>query len=261
MDRGTLLGLILGIAIIVAGVLSGESPGAFWNLPSILIVLGGTLATTMIKFPPQNLLGTLTVARQAFLTRSPTPEELVPVLARLAKDVRRDSILAMEKVPIKDPFLKRAVGLAVDGADPAVIESFLRSEVAAELDRHERGERIFRAMGAAAPAFGMIGTLIGLVEMLAEMDDPSKIGGAMAVAILTTFYGATLAYLIFIPIADKLAERSRAEWMTRELTIQGFMSILSGQHPSLVERRLYGLLGPGTKAKGAPPRNRLRPAA
>lgn len=261
MDRGTLVGLILGIAFVSAAIALGHSPLAFWNLPSLLIVVGGTFATTLMKFPVTNFLGTLDAVAQAFRARKERPEDLVPVLGALAKDVRRESLLAMEKSRVTDPFLRRAVALAVDGAEPSVIESILRAETAAEAERHERGERILRSMGHTAPAFGMIGTLIGLVQMLSEMDDPSQIGDAMAVAILTTFYGAFLAYVIFLPIADKLAERSRAELMSREIATQGVLSILAGHHPSLVERRLYGLLGYGAQTGGKLPRNRMRPAA
>ncbi|MEZ4648109.1 MAG: MotA/TolQ/ExbB proton channel family protein [Candidatus Eisenbacteria bacterium] len=261
MDRGTVIGLALGIAFVTLAIALGQSPKAFWNLPSLLIVVGGTFATTLVKFPISNFLGTVQVLKQAFRTRSERPEDLVPILGALAKEVRKESLLAMEKTRVADPFLKRGVSLAVDGTEPSVIESMLRAETAAEAERHERGERIFRSMGQAAPAFGMIGTLVGLVQMLSEMDDPSKIGSAMAVAILTTFYGAFLAYVIFLPIADKLAERQRSELMARELATQGLLSILAGHHPRLVERRLYGLLGYGRQTTGKPPENRLRPAA
>lgn len=261
MDRGTIVGLVLGVAFVTLAIVLGHSPLAFWNLPSFLIVIGGTFATTLMKFPLTNFFGMFDVLRQAFLSRAESPEDLVPVIGALAKDVRKESLLAMEKTRVLDPFLRRAVSLAVDGTEPAVIESMLRAEAAAEAERHERGERIFRSMGQAAPAFGMIGTLIGLVQMLSEMDDPSKIGGAMAVAILTTFYGAFLSYVVFLPIADKLAERNRAEMMSREIATQGLLAILAGHHPRLVERRLYGLLGYGSQTTGKPPRNRLRPAA
>ncbi|MCA9726680.1 MAG: MotA/TolQ/ExbB proton channel family protein [Candidatus Eisenbacteria bacterium] len=261
MDFGTIIGLIAGIGLVTAAILLGETASAFWSLPSLLIVVGGTLASTLIKFPLSVVVGTVDVVRLAFVRRAERPEELVGVMVRLAQEVRRESLLALERVPVSDPFLKRGVGLAVDGTEPALIESLLRAEAIAEQERHDRGQRIFRTMGQTAPAFGMIGTLIGLVQMLTRMDDPSKIGGAMAVAILTTFYGAALAYLVFIPIAEKLSERSRTDWLHREMAIQGLLSILNGHHPRLVERRLHGILGPGRSTNGRLPRNRLRPAA
>jgi chemotaxis protein MotA len=261
LDFGTLIGLIAGVGLVATAILIGESATAFWNVPSLLIVVGGTTASTLIKFPLPVLVGSITVVRQAFLQRTERPEQMVGLMVRMAQEVRRESLLALERVPVADPFLKRGVDLAVDGTEPALIETLLRTEAMAEQERHDRGQRIFRAMGQTAPAFGMIGTLIGLVQMLTEMDDPSKIGGAMAVAILTTFYGAALAYLVFIPIAEKLGERSRADWLQREMAIQGLLSILNGHHPRLVERRLHGILGPGRMVNGRLPRNRLRPAA
>lgn len=261
LDRGSISGLVLGVGFIVAAIIMGREPNAFWNPSSVVIVLGGTIAATLVKFPFAYVRATPAVALQAFRSKNESPEELVALITKLAEHVRRESLLALENVRITDPFLKRAVGLAVDGHEAHLIESLLRSEAGAEVERHERGERIFRSLGQTAPAFGMIGTLIGLVQMLTVMDDPSKIGSAMAVAILTTFYGAFLAYVIFLPIADKLYERSRAEVVRREIAIQGVLGILEGQHPRLVQRRLFGLLGWGEIVAGKPPTNRLRPVA
>lgn len=261
MDLGTLFGLIGGIGVMALAISLGINASSFWDVPSVLIVVGGVVATTFIKFPWSVVLATVSVLRQAFRVGGESPEMLVGVIVRLSQEVRRESLLAMESVPIRDPFLRRGIALAVDGADPELIESVLRSEVAAEAGRHDRGQRLLRSMGQTSPAFGMVGTLIGLVQMLSAMDDPSKIGSAMAVALLTTFYGVTLAYAVFLPLAEKLADRSRAEMLSREIVIQGVLSILSGHHPKMVERRLHGLLGPGRATNGRLPRNRLRPAA
>lgn len=261
MDLGTLFGLIGGIVVMAVAIALGINATAFWDVPSALIVVGGTVATTFIKFPWSVVLATATVVRQAFRANGESPELLVGIIVRLAQEVRRESLLAMESVPIRDPFLRRGIAMAVDGADPALIETVLRGEVAAEATRHDRGQRLLRSMGQASPAFGMMGTLIGLVQMLSTMDDPSKIGSAMAVALLTTFYGVALAYCVFLPLAEKLGDRSRAELLSREIVIQGVLSILSGHHPKMVERRLHGLLGPGRAPEGRLPRNRLRPAA
>jgi chemotaxis protein MotA len=244
LDRSTVIGIILGLVLIGGAVAMGPSTAIFWNFPSFLIVGGGIMATTFIRFPASVVLGSARVISQAFVDRLISPVDLVRDIVRLAYAVRKDSLLAMEKEIVRDRFLRHGVELCVDGIDPAVVESALRAEGASILDRHERGQRILRGMGASAPAFGMIGTLIGLVQMLTMMDDPSKIGGSMAVAMLTTFYGAFLAYLIFLPLADKLAERAREELVRREIVILGLSSILAGAHPRLVERRLLGLLEP-----------------
>lgn len=244
IDRSTVLGFLIGVLFVGGAIYLGPTRAAFWDLPSVLIVFGGTAATTLVKFPAETLATTAAVVRQAFLDRMPSPSELVQTLSRLADLVRRDSLLAMEREKIQDPFLQRAVNLCLEGAAPDVIESTLRSETVMLVERHERGQRIFRGMGQSAPAFGMIGTLIGLVQMLTLMDDPSKIGGSMAVAILTTFYGAFFAYMVFNPIADKLSERSRQEQLNKEIVIQGILSIMAGHHPRMVERRLHVLLEP-----------------
>lgn len=245
MDRSTVAGILLGLVLISTAVLLGPSAGAFWNPAAVLIVLGGTIAATLIRFPARVVMGSTRVIRQAFVDRLASPTDLVRQIVRLSTVVRQESLLAMEREPIRDRFLRRGVELCVDGADPGTVEVLLRTEVATVLERHERGQRMLRGMGASSPAFGMIGTLIGLVQMLKSMDDPSKIGGAMAVALLTTLYGALLAYLLFLPMADKLAERSRQELVNREIVIQGLAAIMAGYHPKMVERRLLGLLEPG----------------
>ncbi len=244
MDKTTVIGLLLGLSFILGAIFAGPTSEAFWNPAGLLIVVGGVLATTLIRFPARVVASTTKVIRQAFLVRLESPTDLVGTLVQLTEAARKDSLLALDRFEVKDPFLRRGVELCVDGVEPAVIESVLRGEIASVLDRHYRGQRIFKGMGTSAPAFGMIGTLIGLVQMLTSMEDPSKIGGAMAVAILTTFYGAFMAYLIFFPVADKLAERSREELVNRELIVQGLMGMLAGQHPRIVERHLVSLLEP-----------------
>jgi chemotaxis protein MotA len=244
VDRSTVLGIALGVLLIGGAVILGPAARSFWSFSSVLIVGGGVIATTFIRFPAPVVLGSVRVIGRAFADRMESPVDLVHDLVRLAYTVRKESLLAMEREVVRDRFLRRGVELCADGIDPATIESVLRSEGASILERHERGQRILRGMGNSSPAFGMIGTLIGLVQMLSMMDDPSKIGGSMAVAMLTTFYGALLAYLVFLPLADKLGERARQEVINREIIIQGLVSILAGTHPRLVERRLLGLLDP-----------------
>ena len=242
MDRGTLLGLLLGVTFVAGAVLLGPASSAFWNPSAILIVVGGTLATTFVKFPMGVVRDAVSISRAAFQKFDPSTIPLIRSIVHLSRDSRRGGLLSLQEVDADDDFLVRAIGLAVDGADSEFLENVLRAEIAGDLERYDRGERVFRAMGQAAPAFGMIGTLIGLVQMLARMDDPSKIGGSMAVAILTTLYGAALAYIFFIPIADKLNERARSEHLRRELTVQGVLAILGGYHPHLVERHLFSMI-------------------
>lgn len=244
MDRSTVIGIGLGLLFIGGAVLLGPASHAFWSLQSMVIVLGGVIAATLIRFPAAVVLGSLRILRQAFLHPAHLPSDLARDMVRLSYVVRRDNLLSMERERVDDVFLRRGIELCVDGMEPATVEVVLRTEGAAILERHQRGQRMLRGMGASAPAFGMIGTLIGLVQMLTLMDDPSKIGASMAVAILTTFYGALLAYLVFLPLADKLSERARLEAVNREIVIQGLLGILAGYHPRLVERRLLSLLEP-----------------
>lgn len=242
MDRGTIIGLFLGVAFIAGAVLLGPVASAFWNPAAVLIVLGGTFASTIARFPFDVFQAAILVTRSIFVRRERSVVRLVHTLVELSRESRRGGLLSLQHVKAEDPFLEKAVDLAVDGADAGFIENVLRGEIAANVESYERGERVFRSMGQVAPAFGMIGTLIGLVQMLAQMDDPSKIGTSMAVAILTTLYGAALAYVLFLPIADKLSERAREDWLHRELIVQGILSIMGGYHPHLVERHLLAMI-------------------
>ncbi len=261
LDRSTLFGIVAGALLITGAILLGPGHGAFWHFPSIVIVVGGVAATTLIRFPAPVVLGSARVVQQAFLNRTASPVELAASLVRMAELVRRDSLLALEREPVRDPFLRRGIELCVDGADPGAVETVLRTESASISERHERGQRILRSMGSSAPSFGMIGTLIGLVQMLTRLDDPRRIGSAMALAMLTTLYGALLAYLVFLPLADKLAERSRQELLNREIVVHGLLAILSGYHPRMVERRLLGLLEPGFRPQSVRRGRRGRSAA
>jgi chemotaxis protein MotA len=219
----------------------------FFNVPSLLIVLGGTIATTFIRFPMPMVLGTVNVIKNAFLERSAPVDEMIRKIVELSELARRESVLALDNVEIEDPFLRKGVQLAVDGTDPALIRQILNTELVAILDRHKLGNKIFRGMGDSAPAFGMIGTLIGLVQMLMAMDDPKSIGPAMAVALLTTMYGAIIANVVCIPIADKLAYRTQNEKLLKQVCIQGIYGIMAGTHPRVIEEKLLTFLAPASR--------------
>lgn len=244
MDLATLIGIFAGILLIGSAIFMGPSPMAFVNAPSVLIVVGGTVAATLVRFPLKTVLITFKVAANAFVDRVPQPYALIHKIVELAEKSRRDSLLSLENVPIEDEFLKKGIQLCVDGTEPEVLRETLRTEMDGIVERHKRGQRIFKGIGAAAPAFGMIGTLIGLVNMLVKMDDPSAIGPQMAVALITTFYGSVIANLIALPIADKLGERSSLELQNKEIVIHGIMGILAANHPRIVETRLVSYLEP-----------------
>ena len=254
MDLGTGLGLILGF-LLIGGAIAGGGVGfgPYANLPSVLIVIGGSLCATMISLPIKNLKGVIQVVRNAFFEKSLAAQGLIRDLVRYAEVARRDGILSLENMTdeIEDHFIVKGIQMAVDGTDPELIEQIMQLELSALEERHAKGQAIFRSMGTYAPAFGMIGTLIGLVAMLQQLDDPKTIGPAMAVALLTTLYGALLANLVFLPLAEKLTNRTDEERLIKEIIIRGVMSIQSGDNPRIVEQKLKSFLPPKLREEPA----------
>jgi len=221
MDIATLVGLLLAFSTILISMFLGGSMGAFINAPSIILVFGGTIGVTLINQRLVHVIGAVKVMMQAFFDRTTAPAALVPVIIDLATKARKDGVVSLENEPIEDPFIARGVRLGADGLSPEMVKSTLTAELIALKDRHERGHRIFRFMGATAPSMGMIGTLVGLVQMLRTLDDPDMIGPSMAVALLTTMYGAILAFVVFNPIAEKLSNRTTEEVASKMLAIAG----------------------------------------
>ncbi|HLT90939.1 MAG TPA: flagellar motor protein PomA [Woeseiaceae bacterium] len=238
MDLATLIGLIGALAVVLASILIGGSAATFVNAPSLLIVLGGTALVTMMKFSLRQFAGAASIAVHAFLHRPSAPEELIGTAVELAKTARQGGLLALEEAEVPDEFMKAGLTLVIDGHPGDVVRSMLTKDLHHTLQRHAQGQAIFKAIGDVAPAMGMIGTLIGLVQMLANMNDPKQIGPAMAVALLTTLYGALLANLFALPIADKLAVRSREESHRKLLIIDALLAIQSGQNPRVIENML-----------------------
>jgi len=238
LDLATLIGLIGAFGIVLASIMIGGSAGTFINTPSLLLVLGGTVLVTMMKFSLGKFLGATSIAVKAFLHKPSSPEELIENAVQLAKSARQGGLLALEDAEVRDDFMKSGLGLLIDGHPAEVVRSMLSKDLHQTLQRHSDGQDIFKAIGDVGPAMGMIGTLIGLVQMLANMDDPKQIGPAMAIALLTTLYGAILANMVALPIADKLAVRSREENVRKSLIIDALLSIQSGQNPRVIENML-----------------------
>lgn len=248
MDIATLIGLVVGLGLIVASMASGGSLAAFFNVPGLLIVVGGTFAALFVKESMGNVLGAAKVMMNAFFARSQSPETLIPIIVDLATKARKEGLVALDGVDIDDPFVARGVQLGVDGLSPEVIKGILASEIGSLRQRHMRGKDIFKFLESTAPAMGMIGTLIGLVQMLKTISDPSAIGPAMAVALLTTLYGAILAFLMFGPIAGKLQNRSQEETARKALAIAGVEAILNGESSMVIQSKLASHLAPKERA-------------
>ena len=244
MDIATIIGLTAGSILITAAIILGGSALIFINIPSLLIVLGGTIAATLIKYSIADMVNTISVIMKTFSVKNASPVELVDHIKDMAEIARREGLLALEGKDHGDEFLSKGLSLLADGVDASQVVMVLDRELQYSKDRHKKGQNILKGMGATAPAFGMIGTLIGLVQMLAAMDDPSKIGPAMAVALLTTLYGAVFANLIFLPLADKLDLRSKEEGLNRELVLAGVEAIARGENPRLIEQHLKVFLAP-----------------
>ncbi len=244
MDIATIIGLISGTALMLWAILGKSDIGAFIDGGSVAIVIGGAVSAALVSFPMKNIMGIAKVVKNCFFTKTRDANELIKDLVSYAEVARRDGILALENVTgdIKDPFLVSGIQMAVDGSDPDLIENVMANDLETIEARHADGKALFDNIGKYAPAFGMIGTLVGLVIMLQNMADPSKIGPAMAVALLTTLYGALVANLVALPMADKLGVRSRQELLLKMIIIKGVMSIQSGDNPRIVEQKLKTFL-------------------
>ena len=250
MDISTVVGLVMGVGLVLTSILMGEGGLVpFIDIPSVMITIGGATAAVMMNFTLGKVLGVFGVIKNCFFAKLPTTNEVINQLGEFAATVRRDGLLALENrlEEVHDRFLKRGLEMVIGGTSAEDLQRVLETEVSYIEERHKTGKKIVDAMGAAAPAFGMIGTLIGLVQMLRSLDDPSKIGGGMAVALLTTLYGAIVANLFCIPLAGKLEVRSKDEIMVRELMVVGLVSLVEGQTPRVVQERLQAFLSPGQR--------------
>ena len=250
MDLATLIGLIGAFATVGAAIVLGGSAGAFIDVKSLLIVIVGTILVTMMKFSLGQFLSAAKVAVKAFVYKLPSPDELIEKAVELAKTARQGGLLALEDAEVPDPFMKVGIGLLVDGHPPEVVRTMLNKDKMQTLERHSNGQSIFKALGDVGPAMGMIGTLVGLVQMLSAMDDPKMIGPAMAVALLTTLYGAILANMFALPVADKLALRSKEESLRKSLIIDALLAIQEGQNPRIIESLLEAYLPPASRSSG-----------
>jgi len=240
MDIATIIGVLFGIVVIMWAILSGASPKTFIDIPSLVLTIGGMLCATLIHFSLPQFLGVFSVIKKTIVTKIPPQIELVQKMVNYAAINRRDGALALEQEirKIHDPFFAKGLQMLVDGQSEDAVRDQLSMEIQYLQDRHSNGKKILEFMGAAAPAFGMIGTLIGLVQMLSNLSDPSSLGAGMSVALITTFYGAFVSNLLFIPLAGKLGLYSKAEALTMEMITEGVCAIARGENPTSVKEKM-----------------------
>ncbi|MFT5717584.1 MAG: chemotaxis protein MotA [Oleiphilaceae bacterium] len=245
MDLATLIGLLAGIAIIVGAILLESGIMDFVNVPGLAIVFVGTIAVTLTKFRLSTISTSFKLALSTvFFDRTENPVIIIQQVKELSTIVRKEGILGLENSEIEDPFLAKGIALCIDGHPTEFIEELLIQELEQSLQRYESAEKVFRGIAQTAPGLGMLGTLVGLVQMLNNMGDPASVGPAMAVALLTTFYGAFIDQVIASPLADKLNLKSMDEHRNMSLVITSVQNILKGQNPRVITEVLATYLPP-----------------
>ena len=247
MDIATLIGTILGFGLVLFSMATG--PGGlpiFIHVPSMMIVFGGTLAVTLMNFPLDTIKGIIKVMMTTLLYKAPSPTEEIDRIITYANLARKEGLLALESKlqEVDDKFFAKGVQLVIDGFPAETVRDIMELEAEWLHQRHITGKKMLDAVGSFAPAFGMIGTLVGLVQMLQNLSDPSKISGGMATALLTTMYGAMAANMAFIPLAGKLEMRAAEEALLRELMVEGIVAIQSGDGPQLIKEKLKSFVAP-----------------
>jgi chemotaxis protein MotA len=249
LDLASLSGILIGLIAIGAPILMGADPIGFLDVKSIAVVLGGGLASTITSYKLSEIQSLFSVTKKAFLGEQANPVKTIKLLTDMAQKARREGLLSLEDEMenVSDQFIKDAVQQVVDGVDPELFLETMDLELTNMKMRHDKGSGIFKTMASLFPAWGMLGTLIGLVQLLGSLDNPDEIGPAMAVALITTFYGSVLANYICNPIANKLILKSKEEIHEKNMVIEGVLSIQSGENPRILENKLKTFLSPVQK--------------
>lgn len=250
MDLATIIGLIMATVLVLSAILlGGGGLMPFIDVASVMIVIGGSIAATLINYPLKTCFGLVSVVKNCFLSKLPSPLEVIVQFKELTQIARKDGIVALEEKldGISDKFMTRGLEMVIGGSAKEEIQKVMEVEMNYIDERHRMGKKVLDSIAAAAPAFGMIGTLIGLIQMLRSLDDPSKIGGGMSVALLTTLYGAMVANMFCIPLAGQLGERNDQEQMIRDLMMTGLCLLSEGQSPRVMEEHLSAFLAAGAR--------------
>ncbi len=249
MDVATIIGILAGFSLVLGSVVLGGDARIFFNIPSVAITVGGMVSATLIHFSFAQVLRIVSVVKKTVLCKLPEEGDLIQKMVNYSAINRRDGALALEQqIPAAgDDFLVKGLQMIVDGQNEEAIEKQLAMEIRYLQERHANGKKVLEFMGASAPAFGMIGTLIGLVQMLSKLEDPSQIGVGMSTALITTFYGALLANLLFIPLAGKLGTRSKRESFLCEMILEGILGIARGENPTTVREKMQAFVSAGRR--------------
>ena len=251
MDITTVIGTALGFGLVLFAMASGEGGlTIFIHVGSLMIVGGGTIAVTLMNFPLETIRGIVKVILRTFLFKLNSPGQEIDRIIEYANLARKEGLLALESKlkEVDDPFFAKGVQLVIDGFPAETVRDIMELEAEWQRQRHVTGKKMLDALGGFAPAFGMIGTLVGLVQMLQNLSDPSAIGGGMATALLTTLYGAMAANMMFIPLSGKLEIRAAEEGLLRDLMIEGIVAIQSGEKPQLIKEKLKSFVAPAERA-------------
>lgn len=255
-DKSALIGLLLGLVLIYFPVFMGTGVATFFDVPSILMVFGGTVAALLVNFSLQEVKGMVKAIKEFFTFKPPQLDQYVSQFTELARLARREGLLALDRKlkEVDDELISFGLEMAVDGTDPKEIDVFMEQRLKQEVQGQRRLGKMLSSAGMYAPSFGMIGTLVGLIQMMQNLTDPSAIGAGMAVAMVTTFYGALFANLFFLPMAGKVGERIKLIEAQGEIVRIGIIAIVRGDNPSIVEKRLslYAGVGASTAAEADP---------
>ncbi len=251
MDIGTIIGIVGAIAFVILGIVWGgqvQNLGNFYDMSSVLIVLGGTLMASIASYPLKTIMTLPKIIGKAFKTQQTDLNDDIDLIIKIANVARREGLLSLENqiAEMDNPFLKKGIMLIVDGSDPELIKNIMQTELVFISERHSSAHAMLDQMGAYAPAFGMIGTLIGLINMLKQLDDPDALGPGMAVALVTTFYGSFLSNVVFTPLSKKLAAYSSHEYLQKELLLEGMLSIQDGENPRIIKDKLTAFIARGS---------------
>ncbi len=253
MEISTLIGLILGVGAMVGSmILEGGNPMSLLNLPAAVIVLGGCAGALFVAFPLKQVLRLPVAITQTFQPYKGSPQVLIELFVKLADQARRDGLLSLEEEArkIEDDFIKKGVMLIVDGVDPSVVQEVMETDTEQVAERHKEGIEMLKALGGFGPTFGIIGTVMGLVNVLSNLSNPESLGHSIAVAFIATLYGVATANILWLPMANKLKQKNQSEMIAREVAMQGVLAVQSGENPRIVREKLESFLAPKLRGKG-----------